>query len=92
MTAIAQSKRLALDFIIAIALLGFYLSGVYTRVPGPAQLITLKGVLVSMGFIHAHITGKLAFGSVEWTGEFNPKVLLRISLYVVFIYAYSTGG
>lgn len=92
MVALDQSKRLAIDFVIAIALLGFYLSGVYVHWPGPVQLISLKVVLVSMAFIHAHLVGKLAFGTVDWNGPVTSKKVLRIALYVVFIYAYSTGG
>jgi len=91
-TALTQSRRLALDFIIAFALMGFYLSGVYARFPGPVQLISLKVVLVSMAFIHAHLVGKIAFGFVDWTEGLGAKAALRIALYVVFIYAYSTGG
>lgn len=89
----SQSKRLIIDVIIAIALLAFYLTGAYTAFPGPVQLLTLKVVLVSMGFIHAHIVGKVAFSKVNWSADtMEARHILRIALYVVFIYAYSTGG
>ncbi len=92
MTAIQQSKRLVLDFLIAGGLMAFYLSGIYTQFPGPVQLISLKVVLVSMAFIHAHLVGKIVFGRVKWDEPLNSKAIIRIALYLAFIYAYSTGG
>jgi hypothetical protein len=92
MLAIEQSKRLVMDFVIAAALLAFYFTGVYALAPGPIQLISLKMILVSLGFMHAHLMGKWAFKKVEWGGDLDALKLMRISLYVVVIYAYSTGG
>jgi hypothetical protein len=85
-------KRTWLDVVLGILIAMFYLSGVYESFAPPLQLITLKIVLVSMGFLHAHAIGKLAFPKVDWNGEFASSHLLRIVLYASVIYAYSQGG
>lgn len=86
-------KRIVLDLTIALFLLLLYLTRFYEYLPAPVQLISVKVLLVSMGFIHAHITRKLAFPKVQWEEErLNAKTLLVITLYAVFIYAYAQGG
>lgn len=86
-------KRIALDLLIALSIMLIYLSRFYEALPPPVQLATIKALLVSMGFMHAHITRKLAFPAVAWQTEgINAKTLLVITLYVAFIYTYATGG
>jgi hypothetical protein len=89
-----QWKRLIADVVIATALMALYFSGIYTTFPAPVQLISLKMILVSMGFIHAHLIGQYAFQNVDWSKDevATTTKYLRIALYVVFIYAYSQGG
>lgn len=89
---IGQIRRIALDLAIAFIFLLIYASQLYQVLPAPLQLVSVKIFLVSMGFIHAHITRKLAFPSVNWEEEFNAKTLLIIALYCVIIYAYASGG
>jgi hypothetical protein len=86
-------KRIAVDMLLAGVLWVVILSGVHARLTGAAQLALLKALLVSSGFLHAHIAGKLAFPKVDWSGrgQFGLK-LLRVALYVVFVYGWSTGG
>lgn len=86
-------KRILYDLLLASILLFIYGFKIYELLPGPLQLISVKVLLVSLGFIHAHITRKLAFPTVNWELEdINAKTLLVIALYVVFIYAYANAG
>lgn len=85
-------KRVWIDLVLGIGIFAFYLSGVYENFAPPLQLISLKLVLVSMGFLHAHAIGKVCFPKVDWKGEFTPSHIVRLFLYVVVIYAYSQGG
>ncbi|MDX9695038.1 MAG: hypothetical protein RBT49_04535 [Bacteroidales bacterium] len=85
-------KRIWVDLFLGIFIFIFYLSGAYENFAPPLQLISLKLVLVSMGFLHAHAIGKACFPKVDWKGEFTPSHVVRLFLYVVVIYAYSQGG
>ncbi|MEM0333206.1 MAG: hypothetical protein QXX30_01945 [Candidatus Aenigmatarchaeota archaeon] len=93
MNLLGQLKRIAYDLLLALVLLFIYSFKLYEHLPVPLQLISVKILLVSLGFLHAHITRKLAFPSVDWElEEVNAKNLLVIALYVVFIYAYANAG
>jgi len=85
-------KRIWFDLLLGILVTVFFVSGFYENFAPPIQLICLKIVLVSMGFLHAHVIGKLCFPKVYWKNDFHPTHLVRILLYVVVIYAYSQGG
>ncbi len=88
-----QFKRVSVDTVILIVILLTYITQAYEYLPNPLQLVSLKVLLVSAGFLHAHITRKLAFPQVNWEQEnINAKTLLIISIYIIFIYAYSQGG
>lgn len=89
----SQLQRVALDLILAVALIGlFFRAGTYDGFTPPQQLAALKMLLVSMGFVHAHIVGKLAFPKVAWGGAITASHVVRIALYMVFVYAYAQGG
>lgn len=85
-------RRTLFDFAIFVSLIVVYATEFYSNLSQPLQLVFLKALLVSMGFLHAHITRKLAFGNIEWGERFTPKSILAILLYAVIIYAYATGG
>ena len=85
-------KRLVLDIGIFTLILAMFLSGVHTHLPAALQTAALKSLLVSAGFMAAHITGKLAFPKVDWQAPWLPAHAVRIALYVVVIYAYAIGG
>lgn len=86
-------KRVTFDLVIAVILLLIYALRLYEMLPAPLQLLSVKVLLVSLGFLHAHITRKLAFPSVDWEQEgLNAKTLLIIALYTVIIYCYAMGG
>lgn len=88
-----QVKRLYFDFAVSFSLLFLYLTKFYEYLPAPVQLVSIKVLLISIGFMHAHITRKLAFPSVDWNREgINAKTILVIALYIVFVYAYAIGG
>jgi hypothetical protein len=88
-----QLRRVTHEIVISGLLLWFYLSGIYLQFSPTVQTIALKATLTSLGFLHAHITRKLAFPAVVWgDDEKHMLKLLCIALYVTFIYAYSHGG
>lgn len=87
-----QFRRVAPDLFFGLLLTAVFFTGVYQHLPAPVQLIALKAILVSLAFLHAHVVGKLAFPKVDWKGPFLPSTVLRVLLYVAFIFAYSTGG
>lgn len=93
MNLLEQLRRVAYDLLLALVLLFVYGFRLYEYLPAPLQLIFVKALLVSLGFLHAHITRKLAFPSVDWElEEVNAKNLLIIALYCIFIYAYANAG
>ncbi|MBI3584217.1 MAG: hypothetical protein HY096_09770 [Nitrospinae bacterium] len=91
---ISAIKRVLPDSILLIILVFLLFTDFYKILSAPAQVLISKMLLVSTGFIHAHITRKLAFPSVDWEDpdDDRMKKLLVIALYVIFIYAYSIGG
>ncbi|MFA6135471.1 MAG: hypothetical protein WC869_15775 [Phycisphaerae bacterium] len=76
----------------AIAALSLIVLVPLAPLPPSLQLLSFKAVLVSLAFVHAHIAGKMAFPTVDWHEDFKPVHVMRISLYVVFVYCYSLGG
>jgi len=92
-TVAVQLARITPDVLVATALGLLFLTGTYLSLPAPLQLVFLKVILVSMAFIHAHIVGKLAFPKVDWEWEACSQVMIvRVALYLVFVYAYAVGG
>lgn len=92
-SVLRQLQRVAVDIGISLVLMGlFFRAGTYEGFTPPQQLVALKMLLVSIGFLHAHIVGKLAFPKVSWTGDFTGGHLVRVILYAVFVYAYAQGG
>lgn len=87
-----NARRILFDIVLFVSLIIAYATEFYTHFTQPLQLVFLKALLVSMGFLHAHITRKLAFGNINWEEKFTPKAILAILLYAVIIYAYATGG
>lgn len=87
-----QLRRVSLDAAVVIAVIVLLASGGYTYLPPPLQLVALKSLLVSCGLLTAHISGKLLFPKVLWSGQMTPTHYARIALYVVCVYAYSLGG
>lgn len=85
-------RRIMFDVVIFSVLLLVYSTEFYVHLSQPIQLVALKALLVSMGFLHAHITRKIAFGNINWDEKLSPKAILAIILYFIFIYAYATGG
>lgn len=88
-----QLGRVTHEIVISGLLLWFYLGGAYLQFSPVVQTIALKATLVSLGFLHAHITRKIAFPAVTWgDGKNGMLKALCIALYVIFVYAYSNGG
>lgn len=93
-TAAKQVARVSHELILSGALLFLYLSGSYAAYSPAIQVIMLKATLTSLGFIHAHAAGKIAFPKVNWEKDDVDKIekYLRIALYCVFIHSYAMGG
>jgi hypothetical protein len=89
-----STKRVLPDSILLIVLLVMLMTGFYKFLPGPLQVLISKIILVSAGFLHAHITRKVAFPEVDWNDSNDDKMkkALVIAIYVIFIYAYAQGG
>lgn len=92
MSKLKQLNRVLPDLLIALVVIGLFVSRVYEQFPAPLQLVALKSLLVSAGILAAHISGKLIFPAVVWAGVMTPAHYARIALYVVCVYAYSVGG
>lgn len=57
------------------------------------ELLLFKMLLVSAGFLHAHILRKLAFAYIDFRKEkYQLNKALVIGLYLVIIWAYARGG
>ena len=90
---LAKLKRVGIDvsILISIGLVLFFLPLRIER--QGLELFLYKALLVSAGFVHAHLARKLAFPKVDWTTSKGPYLkILVIALYVTFIFAYSRGG
>ena len=87
-TWLNEIKRVVLSLAIAILFISLK-----SFVPSGYQLLFFKVILVSLAFTHAHIAGKLAFPKCYWDSyAIKPIHVIRIAIYVVFVYAYSVGG
>lgn len=89
-------KRLGFDAgVFALILAAFvWLSRSQPQLENALYMMFYRGLLVSAGFMHAHITRKLAFGDCDWDEPFAPmgKKILVTALYVTIIYCYARGG
>lgn len=92
--AFRQLGRVAHELLLSFVLIGTYLSGSYLQLSPTLQTIMLKTTLVSLGFLHATITNKVAFPAIDWSNADEDKTdkLRAIVLYAVFVYAYAMGG
>ncbi|MEM4385371.1 MAG: hypothetical protein QXD03_02350 [Candidatus Anstonellales archaeon] len=88
-----QIKRVIWDFIVLMIMILMIYFRVYEYLPPVFGDMMVKAIYVSMGFLHAHITRKLAFPKVDWDeSKITPVKILIISLYVIIIFAYARGG
>lgn len=85
-------KRIFIDIALVVFLLPLLYFKVYELVPPPLQLVFFKALIVSMAIIHAHIAGKLLFGTVDWKGELRVHHIVRIVFYAIVPICYSIGG
>lgn len=89
-------KRTAFDILLLIGLLlVLFVLPVNIERQG-VQLFLFKGILVSAGMLHAHISRKLLFPYVDLKklihDENGPGILLITAWYVVFVLSWSRGG
>ena len=88
-----ELTRIATPTLSVIGIIAIFASLFYQELPAPLQLVLLKALLVSAGFLTAHTIGKLAFLKVDWNDDkMTPKHHVRIALYVICIYAFALGG
>ena len=86
-------KRVIIDILIFCSI-GFVLFILPVRIEKQGlELFLFKVMLVSAGFLHAHIVRKLAFPKIDWNKDEKKFLkILVIALYVIFIWAYARGG
>ena len=90
---LSKLKRISIDLgiLTSIGLILFFLPLRIER--QGLELFLYKALLVSAGFVHAHVVRKIAFPSVDWKSTEAPYLkVLVIAMYVIFIFAYSRGG
>lgn len=86
-------KRILLDLILFILVVGLFVTEAYNYLPAPIQLVALKALLVSAGVLHAHIVRKLMFPTVDWTHkELKGATLVSIAFYIIIPLCYAFGG
>lgn len=82
-------KRIGLDLIITVILAIMFLTNFHEKLPTSMQLVTYKMMLISLGLVHAHISRKLIFGTINWQEPFNIRQLVAGFMYIVFAWLYS---
>lgn len=89
-------KRTWFEIFVTVMVTVLFLTQVYKLSPSPIQLILLKINLVSMGFLHAHVVGKLLFKTkLEWSVPWEMASMahvIRGLLYVATPFMYAIGG
>ena len=89
-------KRIGFEIIVTVIITLLFLTKVYELAENPTQLILLKINLVSMGFLHAHIVGKLLFRTkLEWGVPWEMASMAHVVrgfLYVTTPFMYAIGG
>lgn len=89
-------KRTWFEVIVTLIVTMLFLTRAYELAPNATQLILLKINLVSMGFLHAHVVGKLLFKTkLEWNVPWEMASMahvIRGLLYVATPFMYAIGG
>lgn len=87
-----QLKRVIFDLCLLI-IVGIILFLYSSNTQGAGQMFLFKALLVSAGFLHAHIIRKLAFPYIDFnkTKDTQQKWLV-IAIYVVVIMGWTRGG
>ena len=89
-------KRTWFEIFVTVMVTVLFLTQVYKLAPSPIQLILLKINLISMGFLHAHIVGKLLFRTkLEWGVPWEMASMAHVVrgfLYVTTPFMYAIGG
>jgi len=89
-------KRTWFEILVTVVVTALFLTKTYELVENPTQLVLLKVNLVSMGFLHAHIVGKLIFKvKLDWQIPWEMASMAHIIrglLYVTTPFMYAIGG
>jgi len=93
-SVVEQIKRIQTEIYSSVIILFVIATGLHKLLPQAIQLIILKSLLISLGLIHAHAFGKIAFPKVDWNKDsiFRAKVAVRVGLYIAIPLAYALGG
>jgi hypothetical protein len=94
MNVLAPFKRIAFDLLLFAVIIGFFLARGYwfTIENGALDLLLYKMMLVSGGFVHAHILRKLAFSYIDFRDNNKMHQAMIIGLYLTIIWSYARGG
>ena len=89
-------KRMWFEIVVTLIVTMLFLTHAYEFAPHATQLILLKINLVSMGFLHAHVVGKLIFRvKLEWNVPWEVASMAHViigPLYVATPFMYAIGG
>jgi len=89
---IFQLKRVTFDLCM-LTIVGIALFVFSKDTQGAGQMFLFKAMLVSAGFLHAHIIRKLAFPYIDFNKSKDVmQKLLVIAIYVVVIMGWTRGG
>lgn len=86
-------KRIYFEIILFV-MNGIALFGFKDVITNPAlQLVSFKMLLINAGILHSHIARKLLFPYIDFGQEKDAvRKIMIVSLYVIIIYAYASGG
>jgi hypothetical protein len=90
-----NAQRLIYDLLFAVFISALFFTRAYESFPQAMQLTIFKMLLTSMAIIHAHIVGKLLFGTVDWKTQLiqiSASHFIRALLYVALPICYAISG
>jgi len=79
-----ETKRIILDILALLFIMLIFSTETYKSL--------LKAVLLNIGILHAHITRKMLFPSVDWSMKPIGGTYVAIALYIVIPICYAFGG
>lgn len=92
-TLLIELKRVSTELIILAIIAAVLFVWQFDIQRQGLELLLFKMLLVSAGFLHAHIIRKVAFGYINfrYSADSMHKALI-VALYVVIIWSYARGG
>lgn len=94
MSKVGKIKKLALDALMAIAIILAILMHFKDALPGDLQTYLIKMGQLNISVIYGWAVGRLFIGKVDWETEkeYTPKIRARLYLWGIIIIAFALGG